>query len=99
MGRVTFRRGIPPLLISLTVLLTACSSTEAPRVQIGEVGRAPVSEVVEAPATVGARATATLRSPAAGTVATIYVRDGDRVDKGQIIAKIRSPQAQDQLKQ
>ncbi|WP_248962274.1 efflux RND transporter periplasmic adaptor subunit [Sphaerisporangium perillae] len=96
---MTIRRGIPPLLIGLTVLVSACSSDETPKVQIGEVRRAPVSEVVEAPATVGARATATLRSPAAGTVAKLYVHDGETVDKGEILARISSPQAQDQLEQ
>ncbi|MFB9251361.1 efflux RND transporter periplasmic adaptor subunit [Sphaerisporangium melleum] len=96
---MTIRRGIPPLLIGLTLLVSACSQDETPKVQIAEVTRAPVSEVVEAPATVSARATAVLRSPAAGTVAKLYVQDGDTVRKGQILAKIRSPQAQEQLKQ
>nr|BFE85564.1 hypothetical protein GCM10020093_081650 [Planobispora longispora] len=61
--------------------------------------RAPVTEVVEAPATVSARATAVLRSPAQGTVRKLYVRDGQRVEKGQILAKISSPQAEEQLRQ
>lgn len=99
MGRVTIRRGLPPLFIALlTVLLIAgCSSSEPPKVQLAEVTRAPVSEIIEAPATVGARATATLTAPASGTVAKLYVQDGDTVDKGQILAIIRSPQAKDQL--
>lgn len=97
MTGVTIRRGLPPLLLVLT--LTACTADEPSQVQIAEVRRASVSEVVEAPGTVGARATATLRSPAQGTVAKLYVNDGDRVGKGDIIAKIKSPQAQDQLKQ
>ena len=97
MGRVTIRRGIPPLLVLLA--LTGCSTEEPAGVQLADVKRAPVTEVVEAPATIGARATATLRSPAQGTIAKLYVREGDHVRKGQIVAKIRSPQAQDQLKQ
>ncbi|GAA0968496.1 efflux RND transporter periplasmic adaptor subunit [Acrocarpospora macrocephala] len=98
MGRVTIRRGIPPLLI-LTFLLTGCTGDEPPNVQIAQVTRASVSEVVEAPGTVGARATATLTSPAAGTVGKLYVSDGDTVKKGQILAKITSKQARDQLDQ
>ncbi|MFI6906719.1 efflux RND transporter periplasmic adaptor subunit [Nonomuraea sp. NPDC050394] len=94
---MTIRRGIPPLLVLLA--LTGCSADAPPAVQLAEVKRAPVTEVVEAPATIGARATATLRSPAQGTVAKLYVSDGDHVKKGQILAKIRSPQAEDQLKQ
>lgn len=61
------------------------------------VTRTTVSEVVEAPATVGARATATLTAPASGTVARLYVQDGDTVKKGQILARISSPQARQQL--
>ncbi len=61
------------------------------------VTRTTVSEVVEAPATVGARATATLTAPAPGTVARLYVQDGDTVKKGQILARISSPQARQQL--
>ncbi|MFI6293791.1 efflux RND transporter periplasmic adaptor subunit [Nonomuraea sp. NPDC050790] len=94
---MTIRRGIPPLLVLFA--LTGCTADAPPAVQLAEVRRAPVTEVVEAPATIGARATATLRSPAQGTVAKLYVGDGDRVKKGQILAKIRSPQAEDQLKQ
>ncbi|WP_219463742.1 efflux RND transporter periplasmic adaptor subunit [Nonomuraea rhizosphaerae] len=94
---MTIRRGIPPLLVLLA--LTGCSTDEPPTVQLADIRRAPVTEVVEAPATIGARAMATLRSPAQGTIAHLYVREGDHVRKGQILAKIRSPQAQDQLKQ
>ncbi|MFI6921607.1 efflux RND transporter periplasmic adaptor subunit [Nonomuraea spiralis] len=94
---MTIRRGIPPLLVLLA--LAGCSSEEPANVQLGEVRRAPVTEVVEAPATIGARATATLRSPAQGTIARLYVRDGDRVRKGETLARISSPQAEDQLDQ
>ncbi|GAA3576228.1 hypothetical protein GCM10022419_066790 [Nonomuraea rosea] len=94
---MTIRRGIPPLLVLLA--LTGCTTDEPPSVQVGDVIRAPVTEVVEAPATIGARASATLRSPAQGTIAKLYVREGDHVRKGRLLAKIRSPQAQDQLEQ
>ncbi|GII88459.1 hypothetical protein Ssi03_64490 [Sphaerisporangium siamense] len=97
---MTICRGLPPLLLSLVaVLAAACTSEEAPKVHIATVARAPVSEVVEAPARVGARATATLRSPAAGTVAKVYVQDGDKVTKGQILVRVGSPQARDRLAQ
>ncbi|NUP60760.1 MAG: HlyD family efflux transporter periplasmic adaptor subunit [Nonomuraea sp.] len=94
---MTIRRGIPPLLVLLA--LTGCTSEEPANIQLGDVRRAPVTEVVEAPATIGARATATLRSPAQGTIAKLYVRDGDHVRKGQLLARISSPQAEDQLEQ
>ncbi len=94
---MTIRRGIPPLLIAF--LLAGCSNAEPSKAQLAAVTRQAVREVVEAPATVGARATATLTTPASGTVAKLYVQDGDTVDKGQILAKISSPQAEDQLDQ
>ncbi|MCT9932088.1 efflux RND transporter periplasmic adaptor subunit [Planotetraspora sp. A-T 1434] len=94
---MTFRGGILPLLAVL--LVAGCSGSEPAKVQLARVTRAPVSEVVEAPATVGARATAALTAPASGTVAKLYVQDGDTVEKGQILAKISSPQAKDQLDQ
>jgi multidrug efflux pump subunit AcrA (membrane-fusion protein) len=97
MSRVTFRRGIPPLLI--LALITGCSAPEQPQVQIAAVTMAPISEIVEAPATVGARATATLTAPAPGTIAKVYVEEGDTVKKGQILVRISSPQARAQLDQ
>ncbi|MGW5262017.1 efflux RND transporter periplasmic adaptor subunit [Microbispora sp. NPDC004025] len=89
------RRGIIPLLAVL--LAAGCSSPEPSKTQVATVTRTTVSEVVEAPATVGARATATLTAPAPGTVARLYVQDGDTVKKGQILARIGSPQARQQL--
>lgn len=95
---MTLRRGIPPLLVFL-LALAGCTADEPSNIQIAEVGRAPVTEIVEAPATIGARASALLRSPAQGTISKLYVRDGDQVKKGQLLVKINSPQAEDQLKQ
>jgi multidrug efflux pump subunit AcrA (membrane-fusion protein) len=92
------RLGIVPLLIA-GLALTGCSGDEEPGVQVAQVRRAPVQEIVEAPATVTARATAALRSPAAGTVAKLYVHDGEKVSEGQLIAKIGSPEARARLKQ
>ncbi|WP_433436728.1 efflux RND transporter periplasmic adaptor subunit [Nonomuraea sp. CA-141351] len=94
---MTLRRGITPLLVLFA--LTGCTSDKPPSVQVGEVRRGPVTEVVEAPATIGARASATLRSPAQGTIAKLYVREGDHVRKGEILAKISSPEAQSRLRQ
>ncbi|TQS25683.1 efflux RND transporter periplasmic adaptor subunit [Microbispora sp. KK1-11] len=92
---MTSRRGIVPLLAVL--LAAGCTSSEPQKAPVAVVTRTTVSEVVEAPATVGARATATLTAPASGTVARLYVQDGDTVKKGQILARISSPQARQQL--
>lgn len=93
------RRGVLPLLIALATLLAGCTGEEPSQIQVAEVTRASVSEIVEAPGTIAARATATLRAPAAGTIAKLYVQDGDKVKKGDLLAKIDSPQAREQLKQ
>ncbi|WP_432868929.1 efflux RND transporter periplasmic adaptor subunit [Microbispora rosea] len=92
---MTCRRGVVPLLAVL--LAAGCTSSEPQKPPVALVTRTTVSEVVEAPATVGARATATLTAPASGTVARLYVQDGDTVKKGQILARIGSPQARQQL--
>jgi multidrug efflux pump subunit AcrA (membrane-fusion protein) len=80
--------------------LSACTGGgEDGTVRLGRVERADVSELVEAPATVSARATAVLRSPAEGAIARLYVADGDRVDEGDVLAKISSPGARERLAQ
>jgi HlyD family secretion protein len=99
---VVLRRFFPLVLIvglPSAGLLSACSGGTPSKVQIGTVARADVAEVVEAPGTVSARATATLRSPAEGTIKQLRVADGDEVHKGEVVARISSPSAQEQLDQ
>lgn len=97
---VALRRITPPVLaLLLTVaLLSGCSSGGgSSKVKLGPVTRSDVAEVVEAPATVAAKAAATVRSPADGTIKDLKVRDGDRVKDGQVLARIESPTAREQL--
>jgi multidrug efflux pump subunit AcrA (membrane-fusion protein) len=95
---VALRRYVPLLVVA--GLLSACSGGSPPaKIRLGSVGRADVAEVVQAPATVTARATAALRSPADGTIKRLEVTDGDTVHAGEVVARISSPAAQDQLKQ
>jgi HlyD family secretion protein len=99
---VVLRRFLPLVLIiglPSAGLLSACSGGEPSKVRVGSVARADVAEVVEAPGTVSARATATLRSPAEGTIKELRVADGDEVRKGEVVAKISSPSAREQLDQ
>jgi multidrug efflux pump subunit AcrA (membrane-fusion protein) len=96
------RRFLPLILIvglPTAGLLGACSGGTPSKVRIGAVARADVAEVVEAPGTVSAHATATLRSPAEGTIKRLRVADGDEVRKGEVVARISSPSAQEQLDQ
>ncbi|MEO5877306.1 MAG: HlyD family efflux transporter periplasmic adaptor subunit [Streptosporangiaceae bacterium] len=97
---MALRRILPPALslVLTVVLLSGCSSDEgSPKVKLGPVTRSDVAEVVEAPATVAAKAAATVRSPADGSIKDLSVRDGDKVKDGQVLARIESPTAREQL--
>jgi multidrug efflux pump subunit AcrA (membrane-fusion protein) len=67
-------------------------------IEVAPVGRDTVTEVVEAPANVEARATSTLAATGDGTLAALYVRDGQRVTAGTVVARISSPDAQARLR-
>ena len=94
-------RAVAPLVVTLlgSALLAACSSGDQPAVGLGRVGRATVTEVVEAPANVAARATATVSAPAAGTLASLDVADGQTVAAGQVLLRVDSPSARRALEQ
>ncbi len=95
----------PRLLIALTavVVLTATTAAscgdEDPDLALASAARNPVSEVIDAPATVTARAAATLTAPADGTLASLRVQPGQRVKRGQVLAVVDSPSAQQRLRQ
>jgi multidrug efflux pump subunit AcrA (membrane-fusion protein) len=78
--------------------LTGCTGNGNDGIEVGTVGRATVTEVVEAPANVQARATATLTATGDGTLAKLYVTDGQQVPAGAILATISSPDAQTRLR-
>ncbi|MER7461091.1 efflux RND transporter periplasmic adaptor subunit [Micromonospora sp. NPDC126480] len=95
----------PRLLTALLaiVVLTgttaaSCDGEETP-VALAAAGRTAVAEVVDAPATVTARAAATLTAAAGGTLTSLRVQPGQRVRRGQVLAVIDSPQAQERLRQ
>ncbi|RAY15315.1 efflux transporter periplasmic adaptor subunit [Actinomadura craniellae] len=97
---MALRRYVPPALAALTALGLAGACTgddERPRVRIGTVGTSDVAEVVEVPATVAARRTSSLRAPAEGVIRRLHVADGDRVRRGQVLARLDSPTAREQL--
>ncbi|MEU5876871.1 HlyD family efflux transporter periplasmic adaptor subunit [Spirillospora sp. NPDC047279] len=99
---MSVRRYLPAALAAVlaAALLSACSGDDdSDRVRVGRVTRGDVTEVVEAPGTVAARAAATSRAPAEGTISRLYVGDGDQVREGEVLAKISSPVAREQLAQ
>ena len=92
------RAGVP-LAVALSAVLIACSGGEEPVIETARVATGDVIEVVEAAATVTAKATATLTSPADGSIAELYVQDGQQVSAGQPLLRISSPSADEQLRQ
>jgi HlyD family secretion protein len=84
--------------VAVTALaLSGCTGNGDAGIEVGTVARATVTEVVEAPATVQARATVMLAATGDGTLANLYVRDGQHVPAGAILATISAPDAQARL--
>ena len=82
------------LVVALSLAVSSCSGDSQPEVQTGEVGTATVVEVVEAPANVVAAAAATVTAAATGTVRTLRVTDGQRVNRGDVLLIIESPETE-----
>jgi HlyD family secretion protein len=93
------RRLVVPLagLLLLLALTAASCGDKATGVSLGAATRGAVDEIVEAPGSVTARAAATVSSPADGTLTELRVDAGSRVHKGQVVAVIDAPAAQDRL--
>lgn len=87
------------VLPALAGLLAGCTGGGESTIQVATVGRADVDEVVQAPATVEPRAAVTLRAAAGGTVDRLNVTDGEKVEAGDVLARIDSPDARRQLRE
>ncbi|WP_432512430.1 efflux RND transporter periplasmic adaptor subunit [Kineococcus sp. SYSU DK001] len=82
------------------LVLAGCGGDEdAARIGLGTVGRGDVRQVVDAAGQVQPRNSAVLKAPAAGTVATLAVGDGQEVQAGQVLMTIDSPSAVQALEQ
>src|SRR5439155_471551 len=92
------RLGAAMATAAVGLALTGCTGGGGAGIEIGTVVTATVTEVVEAPANVQARATTTLTATGDGTLAALYVKDGQRVPAGALVAKISSPDAQARLR-
>lgn len=90
------RRSATAAVALAAAVLTGCTGDET-GIEVATVGRSTVTEVVEAPATVRARATTTLTAPAAGEVGQVFVKDGQRVAAGTLVARIASPETSGRL--
>lgn len=79
-------------------VLAGCSG-EDDGVAVGTVEAQDVAEVVDAPGSVAAAATATVSATGTGTVAELAVTEGQRVEAGDLLFVVDSPQARQQLAQ
>jgi len=85
------------LIVLVALTLAGCGGGSGGGVSVAAVTRATVTETVDAPATVAARAQGSVSATAAGSVAQLMVRDGQRVRAGQVLMRLVSPSAQAQL--
>ncbi|MBM7491121.1 multidrug efflux pump subunit AcrA (membrane-fusion protein) [Micromonospora luteifusca] len=83
----------------LTVTTAASCGDDDPDLALASAARSQVSEVIDAPATVTARAASTLSAPADGTLVSLRVQPGQQVKRGQVLAVVDSPSAQQRLRQ
>ncbi len=80
-------------------MLAACTSEDGPRVETAEVTRDSVVETIAAPAELGPEGRVTLTAPAGGEVEQLLVEDGERVEAGDPVARLRSEPIEGQVEQ
>jgi len=87
------------LSLIAALALGACSSGGDDRYAAEVVRPGEVVERVSAPGVVQAAGQADLKAPAAARVERLAVKDGQRVQGGQLVAQLSSEQVDDQVKQ
>jgi multidrug efflux pump subunit AcrA (membrane-fusion protein) len=87
------------VVVIAVLALTGCGGSQDTGIETGSVITSSVSESVEAAGSISAKAVVTISSPASGTIGQLFVRDGQKVRKGQKLAVISSPSTQKQLAQ
>lgn len=78
--------------IAASMVLTACTGDDAPRVEVEAVAGGEVTQTISAPATVEAAARQDVAAAVSGVVLQIRVRDGQKVRKGAEIMRLTSSQ-------
>jgi HlyD family secretion protein len=88
-------------VVALTALLVLAGCSRGPdeRFASEKVSQADVVERVSAPGSVQAADQQDLTAPAAGTIKQLLVRDGARVRRGQLVARLASPSVDDAVRQ
>src|SRR4029450_10292589 len=92
------RRGVAGGAAAVVVLLVlgGCRSGDAGRYAAEPVRVAEVVERVDAPGAVQAVGQAELKAPAAARVERLVVKDGQEVERGQLVAELSSEQGDEQ---
>jgi HlyD family secretion protein len=95
------RLGVPvgALVLVAALALGACRSGPDRRFAAEPARPGNVVERVSAPGSVQAAAQADLKAPAAARIRSLAVRDGQRVRRGQLVARLASDQVDQQLRQ
>ena len=95
------------LVLMLAVGVTSCGKKEekppekvvvVTGVRVETVKASPQEDVYEAVATVRSKTTSVLSSRIMGTIVAIHVKEGDRVQPGQLLVEIDNRDAAAQLK-
>jgi multidrug efflux pump subunit AcrA (membrane-fusion protein) len=86
-------------LLAVALVVAGCSRGPDDRFASEEVRRADVTERISAPGSVQPNASADVTAPSAGKLVTLQVRDGARVKRNQVVARISSPSVDDALRQ
>jgi HlyD family secretion protein len=98
-GWVRLASGAGGGLLVAALVLAACSSGPDRRFAADVARTADVVERVSAPGAVQAAAQSDLTSPAAAKLADLAVRDGQKVRRGQLVARLESSQVDDSIRQ
>jgi HlyD family secretion protein len=102
-SRAGARRPLGPrsaaVALALALALAGCSSGPDQRFAAEPVRVADVVERISAPGAVQPANQAELKAPVGGKVRQLRVRDGARVRRGQLVARLSSPQVDDAVRQ
>ena len=90
---------VPAALLAAVLALAACGSGPDRRFAAEAARTADVVERVSAPGLVQAAAQSDLHAPAAAELADLRVRDGQRVRRGQVVARLSSRQVDSSIRQ
>jgi multidrug efflux pump subunit AcrA (membrane-fusion protein) len=90
---------VPAALLAAVLALAACGSGPDGRFAAEAARIADVVERVSAPGLVQAAAQSDLHAPAAAELAELRVRDGQRVRRGQVVARLSSSQVDSSIRQ